>query len=268
MTGKRRGLTRSFLLLLAELLFGLATFSAFAAGTEVAFDAANRLYEEGKYSAAATAYEQLLADGHRSASIYFNLGTAYYKAGERGRAIAAYLRAERLTPRDEDLRANLRFIRKKVNGDDRSPVPFWRSWFLYFTLNEGTVLAAAAFWIWILLLAAREFRPAWRKPLRSYALGAGVLTLLLASGLAAAACVRQADGPAVVVVKEAVVRFGPLDESEMAYQLPDGAEVTVLDHKDNWLQIRNRANRIGWVKRDQVIVLSDAPRSAAATGKS
>jgi len=234
----------------------LMTGRNFAAGLEVAFDAGNKLFEEGKYSEAAAAYEKLLAEGHRSAAVFYNLGTACYKANQMGRAVIAFRQAEQLTPRDANLRANLQFVRKKVNGEDKSPVPLWQSWLALFTLNEGTVLATVAFWVWFLLLAAREWKPALGKTLRGYALMAGLLTAFFAFCLAASAYVRLGYVSAVVVVKEVVVRFGPIEESQTSYYLPDGAEVAVLDSKDNWLQVRDPSRRVGWLKRDQVVLLS------------
>ena len=242
---------------LCVLLLGFLVRVAGAAGTEVAFDAANKLYEESKFTEAAAGYEKLLAESNRSASIYYNLGTAYYKAGQMGRAIAAYRQAERLTPRDPNLRANLQFVRKRVNGEDKSPLPLWKSWTTLLTLNEGALLAAAALWIWFLLLAAREFRPAWKMPLSRSTLMAGLLTFLLWACLGVAAYVRFGEIPAIVIMKEAVVRYGPIDESQTAFTLPDGAEVTVLDTKGDWLQVREGAKRTGWLKRNQVTVMSE-----------
>ncbi|HEU0039111.1 MAG TPA: tetratricopeptide repeat protein, partial [Verrucomicrobiae bacterium] len=70
-----------------------------------AFDAANRLYEQSKFAEAASAYEKLVQNGAVSPALCFNLGNAFFKASQVGRAIAAYRQAERLTPRDPDVRA-------------------------------------------------------------------------------------------------------------------------------------------------------------------
>src|SRR5262245_50565847 len=80
------------------------------------FDSANLLYEQGKFAEAASAYQSLLKSGRTSAAVYYNLGNAFFKAGQIGRAIAAYARAEQITPRDPDLRANLQFARNQVQG--------------------------------------------------------------------------------------------------------------------------------------------------------
>lgn len=239
--------------LAALLLLGCVLPALPARAAEISdFDAANKLYEQGKFSEAAFAYQKMADAGQRAPAIYFNLGTAAYKAGQMGRAIAAYREAGRFAPRDADLRANLQFVRKKVNGDAQSPLAPWRIWIELLTLNEWTALTTAALWTFFLLLALREFRPALKKSLRGGVFAAGGAALLLAAGLGAAASANFSDRPAVVVAREAVVRFGPLEESQMARQLPDGSEVLVLDEKEIWLEIRDAAGRSGWVRRDQV----------------
>ena len=111
---------------LVFLALALAGFFALplagrAQNTAALFDEANKLYEQAKYQEAATAYEKLLQSDPASAALYFNLGNAWFKAGQSGRAIAAYRQAERLAPRDPDLRFNLNFVRKKVSGSDFAP---------------------------------------------------------------------------------------------------------------------------------------------------
>jgi tetratricopeptide (TPR) repeat protein len=121
------------------------------------FDEANRLYEQGKFLEAARAYESIAASGAATAHVWFNLGNANYKAGHIGRAIAAYRMAERLTPRDTALRANLQFVRGRVYSDDRAHVPRWRTMVRYLTLNEWTIVTATAIWALFAVLACGEF---------------------------------------------------------------------------------------------------------------
>ena len=249
--------------LLAALVFA-AVSPVCAADVGSDFDAANKLYEQGKYPAAAAAYEALLQAGAPADAVLFNLGNAWFKAGQTGRAIAAWRLAERSSPRDPSVRFNLQFARKRVTGSDAPPVPLWQRALGSLTLNEWTVLASALLWIWFLLLALREFKPALRKVLSGYTATTGLGALLLAGCLAAAATLQFNTRPAVVIVPEAIARTGPLDEAKVLHQLRDGTEVVVLDEKEvtvgdkkqTWLQLRDSARRIGWVKGDQVSVLA------------
>ena len=228
-----------------------------------AFDAANKLYEQGRFAAAAAAYEKLLASGNRAETLWFNLGNAWFKAGQLGRAIAAYRQAERLAPRDPSVRFNLQFARKKATGAEAAPGPAWERAMAALTLNEWAVMAAISVWVWFGLLAVREARPALRPALSGYTATAGAVTALLIGCAAVAANLRFNTLAAVVVVPEAIARSGPLEEAKVLHQFRDGAELTVLDKKDlalgdqkqAWLQVRDGANRTGWLKGDQVTVL-------------
>src|ERR1051325_497601 len=80
------------------------------------FDQANRLYEEGKFGDAISLYGAILKAGRVSSGLLFNLGNAYFKNGEIGRAIYNYRRAQALAPRDPDVQANLRFARDRIAG--------------------------------------------------------------------------------------------------------------------------------------------------------
>lgn len=221
----------------------------------LAFDAANKLYEQGKYAEAATAYEKLLGTGQVSAAVYFNLGNAFFKAGQLGRALAAYRQAEQLAPRDPDLRANMQFARDQAQGPT---LPANRAQRLLgrLRLNEWTLLAAAAVWVELLLLAAWQLWPGARATLRG-TIFAGAAAAVLLCGCAAAAfhTARGAD-TALVIAREAVVRHGPLEESAETFRVHDGAELRVLDHKDEWLQVSPGPNRVGWLRRDQVLLVS------------
>ena len=126
-----------------------------------------------------------MQSGQVSAALYFNLGNAWFKSGQIGRAIAAYRQAEQITPRDPDLRANLQFARNQTPSPTLPPSR-WQRWLGRLTLNEWTVLAAVALWLWLLLLAILQWRPTLRPVLRTYVLSLAVLAALLCACAAAA----------------------------------------------------------------------------------
>ena len=242
-------------LFLALLLLASFPECSQAASSSAVFDAANRLYEEGKFAEAVSAYEKLGQAGQVSAALYFNLGNAYFKSGQIGRAIAAYRTAQQITPRDPDLRANLQFARNQTPSPTLSPSRSQR-WLARLTLNEWTMLAAGALWLWLLLLATLQWRPALRPVLRSYAFSLGVVGALLCLCVVAALRETRFTRIAIVVTGEATARYGPLAESPAAFTVHDGAELRVLDQKDDWLQVSAGPRRIGWLRRDQTLLLA------------
>lgn len=235
---------------IAVLLVFIAGHPVLAADLESGFDAANKLYEQGKFPEAASAYEGLIQTNAISPALYFNLGNARFKAGEFGKAIAAFRRAEQLAPRDPDLRANLQFVRSQIQGLN-APPDRWEQWLGKLTLNEWAILASVPFWIFLLLLAATQLRPHLKSSLRGLIWLSGIATLILGA-LLAAAWTMKSTPMAIVAVRDAVVRNGPLEESQSAFTVHDGAELKLLDQKNDWIQI-GVGDRVGWLKREQVV---------------
>jgi tetratricopeptide (TPR) repeat protein len=239
-------------LVLAFLLLALYPACSRAALSTAAFELANKLYEEGKFAEAATAYEKLAQSGQASAALCFNLGNAFFKSGQIGRAIAAYRQAEQLAPRDPDLRANLQFARNQTQAPTLSPGR-WQRWLGRLTVNEWTLLAAVAVWLWLLLLALLQWRPALKPALRSYVLALAILAGVLCVCAAAALRETRFTRTAIVITRDAVARYGPLAESPTAFTVHDGAELRVLDQKDDWLQVSAGPRKVGWLRRDQAL---------------
>jgi tetratricopeptide (TPR) repeat protein len=239
-------------IILAALMVWARGATVLGADLAAEFDSANKLYEQGKFREAASAYEKIVRSGPVSSALYFNLGNAFYKCGAVGRAIAAYRQAERLAPRDPDLRANLQFVRNQIQGPSVVPNR-WQRWLGRLTVNEWTVLASIVFWLWLLSLVLGQLRPAFRPPLRSFRVCSGAGAAALCLCLSAALLTRSAP-TAIVIARDVAVRNGPLDESQTAFTVHDGAELTVLDHKEGWLQVSAGDQPRGWLKREQVLV--------------
>jgi tetratricopeptide (TPR) repeat protein len=232
----------------------------FATGEDArsTFDQGNRLYEEGKFAEAAAAYEKILQGGRSSPAVYFNLGNALFKSGRVGRAILNYRLAEQLAPRDPDIRANLKFARKSAD-DGGAQTADWRQRLTgRLAINEWTLLAAGAPWLWFTLLALGRWRPALKKALSGYTGTLGVAAALLTFCLCLACYDRFEIRTAVVTVREAVVRYGPMNESQSCFTVRDGAELSVLDAQGDWIQVTDRSRRIGWVRREQVSLFPDS----------
>ncbi len=245
------------LLLLAVAAAWIFTGSAMAADISAEFNAANKLYAEGKFADAAATYGKILQSQSVSPELYFNYGNAEFKSGNFGRAIAAYRQAAQLTPRDAEVRANLDFARNQVQGPTLRESRWSRAagWLGLLTLDEWTGLAAVALWLMFALLAATQIRPAFKTALRGFVPGAVIVTLLSGACLGVDAAIHFSRQTAVVVVPDATARSGPFDEAQGAFTAHDGAELAVLAHRDNWLQVTDRSGRIGWLQRRQVEIL-------------
>lgn len=218
------------------------------------FDAAARLYEQGRYEQAAAMYAELLTNGVVSPAVLFNLGNAWFQDGQLGKAIAAYRRARALAPRDAAIRANLHLARSRLPPGVASSRGLLIRVQELLTANEWGLAALGAAVASGLLLLLREITPRWRPPMRTLTWwSGGVAALTLAAAAGSVWTGRRVD--AVVVEPEVTVRYGPLKEAQEAFELPDGAEVSVRDRKDDWLMVRDSGGREGWLERSRVMVL-------------
>lgn len=235
----------------------ISAANLFAADTVTDFSAANRLYAEGKYSEAANAYEKILATGAQSPALWFNDANAEFKAGNLGKAVAAYRRAALLSPHDPEIRANLQFVRNQVQGSTVRESR-WQGWLGQLTLNEWTLLAAGAFWLTFLFLAARQIRPALGAKLKSATSLFAILTFLFGAALALQLAEHFSKQTGVVVLPEVTARSGPFDEAQSAFTTRDGAELAVLDRHGDWVQVSDGAGKIGWLAVKQIEILPGA----------
>ena len=101
-----------------------------AQSPEQSFDQANLLYQQNKFGEARDAYEAIVHEGFVSGELYYNLGNAYYKTGDLGKAILNFERALRFMPNDDDLKHNLQLANLMI-VDRIEPTPrlfLWDDW--------------------------------------------------------------------------------------------------------------------------------------------
>jgi len=243
--------------LFASLCVLLFAAKVFAADVSTDFSAANELYAEGKFADSATAYEKILRSGATSPALLFNAGNAEFKAGHLGRAISAYRRAELLAPRDSEIRANLAFVHNQVQGATARE-SFWQNWLGNLSLNEWTIFATIAFWLTFILLAAKQLRPALAEKLKSATWVFAVLTIFSGTILGVQAANHFSKQTAVVIPAQATARSGPFDDAQSAFTARDGAELSVLDRRDDWVQVADGSGKTGWLQNKQIEILPGA----------
>ena len=225
-----------------------------------AMRAANQSYEEGKYAEAAEIYETMVNAGVVDEIVYFNLGNAYYKQGDLGRAILNYRRAQVIDPRDSAAAENLTIARlqtlDQIDVTNANPlsnlVQYVEEWL---TLREAAVLALFLWWIVSLLVVVAILS----RRLRRYCLWvAAILGIFLLVGIFSMAnryYTRQTTPEAVVVATEVDVTSGPgaSDQYVVEFNLHSGAEVLVTEQRPGWRNIALPGNDFkGWVPAEAV----------------
>jgi tetratricopeptide (TPR) repeat protein len=238
----------------AALMLSVASFG-WAAATEspnTVFFRANTLYAEEHYAEAAAQYEDILAAGLESGNLHFNLGNAYFKAGDVGRAMLSYERALRLIPGDPDLLANLGYARSLAGTPDE-PSVWARLLFPFAERFSSDALLAAASVLYVLLmglLILARLVPAATRSGRTAAIAAGVAMAVLIPSVAYRLLTVDLPTYAVVVAKEeATVRFEPSAGGTAHYQTKPGSVLRVLAQREGWAQVARDDGRRGWIEQ-------------------
>jgi tetratricopeptide (TPR) repeat protein len=237
------------------------------------FAEGNRLYRQAAahggeeqvelYRRAARTFARA-ADSVQNAYLLYNLGNARYRAGEWGRAIAAYRRAELLRPRMGPLAKNLALARERAPGGAPAPKPHPAAaafffWHYALSLSEAEGLCAAFYLVCMAALSVRLFvRGRGRQWARTAAIVAGALAFtLMVSSAAKLASGRRDD--AVVVSKETSVRSEPAARAVELYVLREGAEVRVITRDHEWTRVQLGDGARGWVETQTLERLADPP---------
>jgi len=209
-----------------------------------------------EYREAAALWESMLGSGYQNGALYYNIGNAYMRAGDYGRAIAAYRKAQRYRPCDPYLDANLQQALASAPGRlPEPPTPWWRHvffWSDWVSYPGKFQVAFAAFALAGLLAAiallARKKRLFWGS---AAALAVSAL-LWTEAGIAHwdVALTRHA-----VVTKETIARKGTDEKYEPAFDKPlkEGAEFTIVDESAGWVLGRFQGIGDGWLRKDAVV---------------
>ncbi|NLE40014.1 MAG: hypothetical protein GX621_18510 [Pirellulaceae bacterium] len=229
-----------------------------AAELTKAQEAFDRADSPDEFLKVAAMYQAARDRGLVSGAVLYNQGNALMKAGQTGRAIAAYREATRYRPVDPYLKANLDYaLGSRAEPAARRPMIeyllFWQNWIGYpakFRLAGAAVLAT------FLVASAGWF--VWRRTLNRVALAGLAVSAVLS--LSAAYDWHRFDYQqhGVVVANETIARLGYAQSYEPAFTEPltEGTEFTVLDRRGDWVfvSLPGDANREGWIEAKTAVL--------------
>ncbi len=235
------------LLMLAAALAVLAPTTRAAAqrsaeGASRWFAEALTAYGRGEYRQAVELLELVQAERPRDPNLLYNLGNAYYELDQRGKAVAHWIRALRLKPRDRDARFNLQVVvgDDPVVGGALPPLPMSR--------DELALLFATLWFAGCGLLIAR------RRWVRGWIKVGGVAALILA-GLCAGLLLYPRSSYAVIASLDSTLRAGPVRQSEVLASPAPGTGYRVQEQRGDWLRVSRGGDSEGWIERAKVELL-------------
>src|SRR2546428_6546529 len=236
---------KNYARLLAFLLCAVSTSSAFAQ-LDSDFTKANQDYAQGNFKEAISRYETLVSSGQWSANLFYDLGNAYFRTGDFGRAILNYERALALERHHPEATANLQIAR-----DEAHALEMQQSWperhLEFASINQYSIAAAVAFWVGVFCIVRLIFAR-WRS---AATLALSILSLLIfaIATLAIYGLDRGSKGRALAIVtgQDVQARLATADTANSVLALPPGSEVKILSTRGNWVYAVLPNNLRGWI---------------------
>ncbi len=235
------------LFLTFTVLLSLTTgLCAAPVNADATFAKANADYAAGQFPAAIKSYESLVQSRQWNPTLFYDLGNAYFRKGDAGRAILNYERALALDPNHAEARANLQLVRDQARALELAP-GWVESRLGFLTRDQYTWLAAAAFWgaaaIFCGLYFARRKAVVW------------IFALVLfgaISGAAAFAVYQLETGSAganlaIVTKKNIQARLATAESAGTVLLLPAGSEIKILSTRGDWSYAALPNDLRGWI---------------------
>jgi tetratricopeptide (TPR) repeat protein len=249
-----------------------------ALGQDVAPDAttvlaqAERAFESGQamlrsdpaaarqhYARSALLFEQLINEfGYDNADAHYNEGNALLLSGQPGRALAAYLRASRLRPHDDDIAAGLAVARAQTSmhvpestgARVAEVLTIWRGVIPRSVMLWGALLG------WLALWAGAGVRlMGSRRPSAGVLIGAAMLCVVTSGALILEQQLLYAQPIGVVVVDYTQGYNGPdVNAYEPTFTAPlgEGVECEILEERGDWFRVKLRNGQKTWVRQREI----------------
>jgi len=208
------------------------------------FAKANTAFAAGQFKSAIQQYQAVVQSGEWSANLFYNLGNAYFRDGDFGRAILNYERALQLDRNHPEADANLRIAQDQTHALELAPTPL-EKYLNFVGAKSFAILAAILFWGTIILLILRRRKVVWM-----------IIGLLLTAscGLAAYKLEGGTRGQDVAIVVEGNVeaRVATADSAKSVLALPPGSEVVILQERGDWSYAALPNGLRGWISTKAV----------------
>ena len=220
-------------------------------------------YTDGKFSDASEVWTSIEKSGQKSATLYYNLGNAWFKQGNYPKAILYYERALRFDPSYSDARYNLEFTNNFVQ-DKIEPVP---EFILKSVARKVCYLMGSNAWavIFLALLAAALmmgllFLLGVSAGKRRAGFYCGIALLLLSAGALSFSIWQKSDSEkadtAIVMSPVSSVKSSPSSgSSKDLFVIHEGTKVTILDEVGTWKNISLADGRQGWIETSDIEII-------------
>jgi len=218
------------------------------------FEKGLKSWNNKEYASAVKHYEASLSGAYKSPEAYNNLGLAYYKTADIGKAVLCFERAIRMRPGYSNARKNLKAAQQYID----SKIKKSSSFFLFGLLGSIALLLSSFSWslLFFLLFFSASAGLLLRylklnERLSFVGLRVGIIFMVLSIfcfGFARSAAAAQFDkNLAIITSVRAGVRTAPGLDGEDIMVVSSGVKVKVQEEMGDWVKVRLENAVVGWV---------------------
>ena len=224
------------------------------------WNAANEAYAQERWEDAVNDYTAIAEASMESAPLWCNLGSAWYKSGNLGKAILCYERALKLDPSYEDAKYNLELLNAmKLDRLESVPELILATWMKNLGRTLDSDSWAVCFLVFLVLTLAMVLLFILGSSATSRRAGffTGVVCLLLAVASLSFSLWQKNEymkaDKAIIMKPVSSVKSSPSgDSAKDLFVLHEGTKVQVLDNVGGWSNIELSDGRQGWLPSSDI----------------
>jgi len=219
------------------------------------FKQANNEYANKNYSKSIELYEKIIKQGFINSNVYYNLGNAYYRNQELGKAILYYKKAQKLAPEDESIQLNLKIANLKT-VDKIKKVPqfflyaFFENTYKNILPGKAAIISLILWFLGFALIATFIIsKNSLIKKVTFFAtIVAFIISIFFFYISVESINYHNNETEGVIITPSVYVKSSPDANALDAFILHEGTSFTIIDKLNNWFKIKLESGNIGWVQ--------------------
>lgn len=220
---------------------------------------ASKDYESKNYKKAIDNYELLIKQGYLSCELYYNLGNAYYRNNQLGKAIFNYERARKIDPNDYDVKNNITIAYSKT----LDKIEVKENFFVSAVKNNVLSSFTTTSWAWLTIVASclvcfflYMFFAGPSVGVRRISFFITIVMVVVFFVLyflgKSAKNSKIENNFAVITTPQVKIYNEPTATSNSKFNLHEGTRVKIIELNADWVLIKLENGNEGWLKSADV----------------